>query len=91
MARISASIPEELKDQLYQYATDHDLAISHIVVVALQEYLSGGSSDAPPIGLRRGGIGPEFQQSIATLTTEVRELRQELAGRTPPRNAPRYF
>ncbi len=88
MARISASIPEELKDQLYRYATDHDEAISHIVADALKDFL-GGSTSGPNSG-KKMAVGAELYHKLDELSDAVRGLREELASRTPPRNA-RYF
>ena len=51
MARISASIPEDLKDELYQAATDTGQPISHIIVEALRSHLGN------PGGVAVGGAG----------------------------------
>lgn len=93
MARISASIPEDLKDALYQAATDENQAISHIIVEALRAHFGRGETAAPrPSGGAGGGFsgGEEIQRQLDTLVHEVRELREQLGSRTPPRGA-RYF
>ncbi len=85
MARISASIPEDLKDELYQVANDENQAISHIIVEALRAHFGTGS----PISTRSAG-GDDLQRTLNTLVSEVRELKEQLGSRTPPRGA-RFF
>lgn len=90
MARISASIPEDLKDELYQAATDDNQAISHIIVEALRAHF--GRSGTAPKSAGGGGVsgGEEIQRQLATLVAEVRELKEHLGSRTPPKGA-RFF
>ena len=94
MARISASIPEDLKDALYQAATDDNQAISHIIVEALRAHFARGEAVAPrPSGGGGGGghsVGEEIQRQLETLVNEVRELKEHLGSRTPPKGA-RFF
>ena len=85
MARISASIPEDLKDELYQAANDENQAISHIIVEALRAHFG----KVNPIPTRSGG-GDDLQRTLNTLVSEVRELKEQLGSRTPPRGA-RFF
>ncbi len=82
MARISASIPEDLKDELYQAANDENQAISHIIVEALRAHFGkGGPSPTRPVG------GDDLQRTLSSLVSEVRELKEVLGSRTPPRGA----
>lgn len=85
MARISASIPEDLKDELYQAANDENQAISHIIVEALRAHFGKVS----PVPNRSAG-GDDLQRTLSTLVTEVRELKEQLGSRTPPRGT-RFF
>lgn len=90
MARISASIPEDLKDELYQAATDENQAISHIIVEALRAHFG---RSRPSAGATKSVVSEPLtglQDQLAQLTLEVRELRETLGTRTPPRGA-RYF
>jgi hypothetical protein len=92
MARISASIPEDLKDALYQAATDDNQAISHIIVEALRAHFARDDS-APRVSGGGGGTGAggeEIQRTLNSLVAEVRELREQLGSRTPPKGA-RFF
>lgn len=88
MARISASIPEDLKDALYQAATDENQAISHIIVEALRAHF--GRENVPKAGAASAAGGAEIQRQLEALTAEVRELKEQLGSRTPPRGA-RFF
>jgi hypothetical protein len=91
MARISASIPEDLKDALYQAATDENQAISHIIVEALRAHFGrGGASTPQPAAGKGASLAGDIQKQLDALTHEVRELREQLSSRTPPRGA-RYF
>lgn len=93
MARISASIPEDLKDALYQAATDDNQAISHIIVEALRAHFARGEVVAPrPAGGGGGGSSGDegIQRQLETLVNEVRELKEQLGGRMPPKGA-RFF
>lgn len=88
MARISASIPEDLKDELYQAATDTGLPISHIIVEALRNHLN-----SPDVGVR--STSGQFDTSrielrLEGLADELRELKEQLVSRTPPKGV-RYF
>jgi metal-responsive CopG/Arc/MetJ family transcriptional regulator len=87
MARISASIPEDLKDELYQAATDSGQPISHIIVEALRSHLdSPGSSP-------RGGATVDtskMESQLEQLTSEIQGLKEQMGSRTPPRGV-RYF
>jgi metal-responsive CopG/Arc/MetJ family transcriptional regulator len=86
MARISASIPEDLKDELYQAATDSGQPISHIIVEALRSHLDspGGASKAGSADTSK--VEAQLQQ----LTSEIQGLKEQLGSRTPPRGV-RYF
>lgn len=90
MARISASIPEDLKDALYQAATDENQAISHIIVEALRAHF--GRGDTVPKAAGGGGVsgGQDIQRQLEALVLEVRELKEHLGSRTPPKGA-RFF
>jgi hypothetical protein len=93
MARISASIPEDLKDALYQAATDDNQAISHIIVEALRAHF--GRDDSAPRPSSAGGGGgsggtEQMQRTLDNLVAEVRELKEQLGSRTPPKGA-RFF
>jgi hypothetical protein len=89
MARISASIPEDLKDELYQAATDTGQPISHIIVEALRSHLgspgasAGGGSGSP---VDSSKVEAQLQQ----LTSEILSLKEQLGSRTPPRGV-RFF
>lgn len=88
MARISASIPEDLKDELYQAATETGLPISHIIVDALRHHL-----DSPNLGVRPTSTSVDtsrIEDRIEDLVTEFRELKEQLVSRTPPKGV-RYF
>ena len=89
MARISASIPEDLKDELYQAATDTGLPISHIIVEALRSHL-----DSPELGTSRGGSvsidTSAIEAKLGELGTEIRELKEQMTSRTPPKGV-RFF
>ncbi len=89
MARISASIPEDLKDALYQAATDDNQAISHIIVEALRAHFEKGEPTfrPAPTGGTGGGDSAQLQRQLELLTAEVRELKEQLSSRTPPRGA----
>lgn len=87
MARISASIPEELKDELYQAANDENQAISHIIVEALRAHFGKVSSSS---SRSVSPAGEELQRTLSVLVHEVRELKEQLGSRTPPRGA-RFF
>ena len=89
MARISASIPEDLKDELYQAATDTGQPISHIIVEALRSHLGN------PSGVAVGGGGSSVDSSkleaqLQHLTSEILSLKEQLGSRTPPRGV-RFF
>lgn len=89
MARISASIPEDLKEELYQAATDTGQPISHIIVEALRSHL-----DSPDTNSARGGSvsfdTSALESRLGQLATEVRELKEQLHSRTPPKGV-RFF
>lgn len=88
MARISASIPEDLKDELYQAATDTGLPISHIIVEALRSHL-----DSPELGTSRSGGSVDtsgIESKLQALGAEIRELKEQLSSRTPPKGV-RFF
>ena len=88
MARISASIPEDLKDELYQAATDTGLPISHIIVEALRSHLN-----SPELGTRSTTTSVDtsrIESRLELLTGELRDLKEQLASRTPPKGV-RYF
>lgn len=88
MARISASIPEDLKDALYQAATDDNQAISHIIVEALRAHFGKAEPvPRPAAGGASGGDVSGLQRQLELLTAEVRELKEQLGSRTPPRGA----
>lgn len=89
MARISASIPEDLKDELYQAATDYGQPISHIIVEALRIHLK-----SPDFG-NATALGSQFDSSrlesqLERLTCEVQALKEHISSRTPPRGV-RFF
>lgn len=88
MARISASIPEDLKDELYQKAIDAGLPISHIIVEALRNHLN-----SPHAGAKSSSVqfdSSRIESRLDGLTVEIRELKEQLASRTPPKGV-RYF
>lgn len=87
MARISASIPEDLKDELYQAANEENQAISHIIVEALRAHF--GKANAVPARPASTG-GEEVHRTLNELILEIRELKEQLGSRTPPRGA-RFF
>ena len=76
MARISASIPEDLKDELYQAANDENQAISHIIVEALRAHF--GKSGPSPVRSVASTGSEEVQRTLAALVHEVRELGHRL-------------
>lgn len=47
MAKISVSIPDELKETLDQYATENDLKRSELVTHILSQYFDTGESEKP--------------------------------------------
>ena len=88
MARISASIPEDLKDELYQAATDTGQPISHIIAEALRTHLK-----RPDLGTHPKAAAfdsSRLERKLETLTSEVQSLKEHLATRTPPRGV-RFF
>jgi metal-responsive CopG/Arc/MetJ family transcriptional regulator len=88
MARISASIPEDLKDELYQAATDTGQPISHIIVEALRSHL-----DSPSLGLsNKGGSfdSTGIESKLAALSSEISSLKEQMISRTPPKGV-RFF
>lgn len=94
MARISASISDDLKDMLYQAALDRNIAISHIVTEALEAHFA-----PDPTGLKLGRSGLRAQTTgdigdigpkLDALALEIRELKEHLASRRPARTN-RYF
>lgn len=89
MARISASIPEDLKDELYQAATDTGQPISHIIVEALRTHL-----DSPLTGQKGGGSinvdASRVEAQLGQLTEEIQSLKEQLGSRTPPKGV-RFF
>lgn len=90
MARISASIPEDLKDELYQAATDTGQPISHIIVEALRTHLD---SPQTPVSSRSSGSVTDtsrLEEKISALTEEIASLKESLGSRTAPRGV-RYF
>lgn len=91
MARISASIPEDLKDELYQMATDTGRAISHIIVDALEVHLrstnTAGSSVENVVESRDT---TRIEQEIEKLTQEIQSLKEVLTSRTATRGS-RFF
>lgn len=87
MARISASIPEELKDELYQAATDSGLPISHIIVEALRKHLD---SPAPNSGRGSSVDISKLESQMRQVVSEVQSLKGMLGSRTPPKGV-RYF
>lgn len=89
VARISASIPEELRDALYQAATDDDLPISHIVAEALKVYLQIEVSSSSGSHHSRAD-NKELRSLVGALLDEMRDLREGLLRR-PPAKSVRYF
>lgn len=88
MARISASIPEDLKDELYQAATDTGQPISHIIVEALRSHL-----DSPNLGMSRSGASIDtsaLEAEMRKLSSDVQELKEHLTARKPPKGV-RFF
>ncbi|MFA5508518.1 MAG: hypothetical protein WC314_24750 [Vulcanimicrobiota bacterium] len=86
MARISASIPEDLKDELYQAANDSGQPISHIIVEALRVHFN-----SPTGGVRAsGGDSSRVESRLTELTSEIQSLKEHLGSRTPPRGV-RFF
>ncbi|MBI3927645.1 MAG: hypothetical protein HY319_19050 [Armatimonadetes bacterium] len=90
MARLSASISESLKDQLYSAAEEQEIPVSHIVQAALDSYLNQGEAAAPRSS---AGSGPELaalRQEVARLNEQIDHLRRDLLaaprrGSTPTR------
>lgn len=87
MARISASIPEDLKDELYQAATDTGMPISHIIVEALRSHLK-----SPELGARSSGDvdTSRLEAQISGLSAQISELKEQMVSRTPPKGV-RFF
>ena len=89
MARISASIPEDLKDELYQAATDTGMPISHINVEALRSHLK-----SPDLGSKGGGgqaiDTSRLESQISGLSAQIHELQEQMVSRTPPKGV-RFF
>ncbi len=90
MARISASIPEDLKDALYRAATDEDQPISHIIVDALRVRLGSERVKSNEAHGSAGLTATDISAKLDRLMTEVHELKSALTSRTPPRGA-RFF
>ena len=89
MARISASIPEDLKDELYQAATDTGQPISHIIVEALRSHL-GSSGGVAVSGGGSAVDSSKLEAQLQHLTSEILSLKEQLGSRTPPRGV-RFF
>ncbi len=92
MARISASIPDDLKDELYQAASDANQAISHVIVEALRAHLGGGGASSPSSSGSNGSSGSDesLHRRLDTLTQEIEGLKELMTSRTPPRGV-RFF
>lgn len=90
MARISASIPEDLKDELYRAADESGQAISHIIAEALRAHLDSPGVGSPSSPAGGSFDGSKLEAQIGALTSEVRSLKEQLGSRTPPRGV-RFF
>lgn len=93
MARLSASIPEPLKNQLYSVAEENDTPISHIVQAALDTYLNqGGAEVAKKAAEASGGEHlAGMRQEMARLTEQVDSLRREMLTSPRKNPTPRFF
>lgn len=81
MARLSASISDDTKKELYSVAEERGLAVSHVVQAALDSYL-GREGSAPA----SGGVEVLHGQ-IEALSRQVEALHQEIRERSGPRRA----
>lgn len=90
MARISASIPEDLKDALYRAATDEDQPISHIIADALRVRLGSERAPSQEVGGTASVAVTDISRKLDRLTAEVQDLKSALTSRTPPKGA-RFF
>ena len=90
MARISASISETLKEELYQAATDTDKAICHIISEALVLYLKD-----PELPRKSSSLNPEnskaFENELRRLSREILSIKEMLQTRSPPPRGSRFF
>lgn len=91
MARISASIPDDLKDELYQAASDANQAISHVIVEALRAHLDGGGTSSGGSTVGNGRTSDDsLHRRLDTLTQEIEGLKELMTSRTPPKGV-RFF
>lgn len=83
MARLSASISDETKDELYALAEQRGEPVSHLVQAALDAYLGKAQSAT--------GEHQALHAQLEELTRLVQELHQRM--RAPGRSGgmPRFF
>ena len=80
MARITISLPEELKEQLARYAQSRETSLSEAAQAALTNFLKSPPPAAPKISGQEAARIAELESYVAAMSYQVEHLRQGLAG-----------
>src|ERR1017187_10970302 len=80
MARITISLPDELKEQLARYAQSQETSISEAAQAALKNFLKAPPTPAPKVSGQEAARIAELERYVAAMSYQVEHLRQGLAG-----------
>ena len=79
MARLTISLPEELKKQLEERATQRRLPVSQVACEALQASLASPAPPSPIPGEHGdGGTDPEVRRYLSRLVLDLEHVRSTL-------------
>src|ERR1017187_1873077 len=79
MARITISLPEELKEQLERYAQSQGTTVSEAAQAAFKNFLQAPPPPAPKVSGQEARIA-ELESYVAAMSYQLEHLRQGLGG-----------
>lgn len=88
MAKISVSLPDDLKERLDAYAQAHNQSVSESVQIALEKLLNGSSPPPPPPPAPPAPPASTVDQLVRSyvqdLAIEVEMMRRSMQGAMLP-------